>query len=99
MVVVGVGCTAIVTAVTGPIVFIALAAPQIGRRVAGAAGVPLVPAALTGALLLLTADLLARLLIAPASLPVGVVTTAIGGGYLLYLLATEVSSRQASSQN
>lgn len=86
LVVVGVGLSATVTAVTGPIVFIALAAPQIGRRLARAAGVPLLPAALTGALLLLVADLVAQLLIAPASLPVGVITTAIGGGYLLYLL-------------
>lgn len=90
LVVVGVGLTAIVTAVTGPIVFIALAAPQIGRRLAGAAGVPLIPAALTGALLLLAADLISQLLIAPASLPVGVITTAVGGGYLLWLLAKEV---------
>lgn len=90
LVVVGVGLTATVTAVTGPIVFIALAAPQIGRRLAGAAGVPLLPAALTGALLLLVADLVAQLLIAPASLPVGVITTAIGGTYLLWLLTKEV---------
>ena len=59
MVLAGVGCTATVTAVAGPIVFIALAAPQIGRRLARAAGVPLVPAALTGAVLLLAADLVA----------------------------------------
>ncbi|MCT2584391.1 FecCD family ABC transporter permease [Actinophytocola gossypii] len=86
----GVGCTATVTAVTGPIVFVALAAPHIGRRLAGAAGVPLLPAALTGAVLLLAADLTAQLLLAPVALPVGVVTTAIGGGYLLWLLFTEL---------
>ncbi|MEV0588076.1 iron chelate uptake ABC transporter family permease subunit [Nonomuraea sp. NPDC050310] len=93
MVVVGVGCTATVTSVAGPIVFIALAAPQIGRRLAGAAGVPLLPAALTGALLLMGADLAAQLLLAPESLPVGVVTTAIGGCYLIWLLAKEVRRR------
>ena len=65
MVLVGVGCTATVTAVAGPIAFIALAAPQIGRRLAGAAGVPLLPAALTGAVLLLGADLIAQMLLAP----------------------------------
>ncbi|QNP67689.1 FecCD family ABC transporter permease [Streptomyces genisteinicus] len=90
MVFVGVGCTATVTAVAGPVVFIALAAPQIGRRLAGAAGVPLLPAALTGALLLLGADLIAQMLLAPVALPVGVVSTAIGGCYLIWLLTKEV---------
>ncbi|MCI3935031.1 FecCD family ABC transporter permease [Streptomyces sp. AN091965] len=90
MVVVGVGCTATVTAVAGPIAFIALAAPQIGRRLAGAPGVPLLPAALTGAVLLQGADLIAQMLLAPVSLPVGVVSTAIGGCYLIWLLTKEV---------
>lgn len=91
---IGVACTATVTAVAGPIVFIALAAPQIGRRLAGSAGVALIPAALTGAVLLLSADLIAQMLLAPTSLPVGVVTTAIGGGYLLWLLVREVRRTQ-----
>jgi iron complex transport system permease protein len=90
MVLAGVGCTATVTSVAGPIAFIALAAPQIGRRLAGAPGVPLLPAALTGAVLLLGADLLAQALLAPVSLPVGVVSTAIGGAYLIWLLTKEV---------
>ena len=90
MVLVGVGCTASVTAVAGPIAFIALAAPQIGRRLARAPGVPLLPAALTGAVLLLGADLIAQMLLAPVSLPVGVVSTAVGGCYLIWLLAKEV---------
>ncbi|NRQ38200.1 iron chelate uptake ABC transporter family permease subunit [Nonomuraea sp. NN258] len=93
MVLVGVGLTATVTAVAGPIVFIALAAPQIGRRLARAPGVPLLPAALTGAVLLQVADLTAQALLAPASLPVGVVTTAIGGCYLIWLLTQEVRRR------
>lgn len=86
---VGVGCTAIVAATAGPIVFVALMAPQIGRRLAGTAGVALLPSALTGALLLATADLLAQV-VAPVQLPVGVVTGAIGGVYLLWLLFKEV---------
>lgn len=90
MVLVGVGCTATVTSVCGPISFIALAAPQIGRRLAGAPGVPLLPAALTGAVLLQGADLLAQMLLAPVALPVGVVSTAIGGCYLIWLLTKEV---------
>jgi iron complex transport system permease protein len=95
IVVAGVGCTAAVTSAAGPIVFVALAAPQIGRRLAGAAGVPALPAALTGALLLLTADLAAQTVLAPVQLPVGVVTTAIGGTYLIWLLIREMRSREA----
>ncbi|MEV0675450.1 iron chelate uptake ABC transporter family permease subunit [Actinosynnema sp. NPDC050436] len=90
MVLIGVACTATVTAVAGPIAFIALAAPQIGRRLAGAPGTPLLPAALTGAVLLLGADLVAQVLLDPVPLPVGVVSTAIGGCYLIWLLAKEV---------
>ncbi|WP_336214966.1 FecCD family ABC transporter permease [Nonomuraea sp. LPB2021202275-12-8] len=86
LVLAGVGCTATVTAVAGPIVFIALAAPQIGRLLTGAAGLALAPAALSGAVLLLAADLVAQLLLAPVALPVGVVTTVIGGCYLIGLL-------------
>ncbi|CAL9625440.1 FecCD family ABC transporter permease [Streptomyces sp. enrichment culture] len=90
MVLVGVGCTATVTAVAGPIAFIALAAPQIGRRLTGSPGTPLLPAALTGAVLLQGADLLAQALLAPEALPVGVVSTAVGGCYLIWLLTKEV---------
>ncbi|MFI6520293.1 FecCD family ABC transporter permease [Spirillospora sp. NPDC050679] len=93
LVLAGVGCTATVTAIAGPIVFIALAAPQIGRRLARAPGVPLLPAALTGAVLLQGADLAAQMLLAPVALPVGVVTTAIGGCYLIWLLTREVKRR------
>ncbi|GAA4957087.1 iron complex transport system permease protein [Nonomuraea thailandensis] len=86
LVLAGVGCTATVTAVAGPIVFIALAAPQIGRLLTRAPGVALAPAALSGAVLLLASDLAAQLLLAPVALPVGVVTTVIGGCYLAALL-------------
>ncbi|MGP2441828.1 FecCD family ABC transporter permease [Streptomyces sp. JW3] len=90
MVLVGVGCTATVTSVAGPVAFFALTAPQIGRRLTGAPGIPLLPAALTGAVLLQGADLVAQALLAPVALPVGVVSTAIGGCYLIWLLTKEV---------
>ncbi|WUH97890.1 iron chelate uptake ABC transporter family permease subunit [Spirillospora sp. NBC_00431] len=86
----GVGLTASVTSAAGPIVFVALVAPQIGRRVAGAAGVPPLPAALTGAALLLAADLAGQTVMSPVHLPVGVVTTVLGGSYLCLLLSKEV---------
>jgi len=46
-----------------------------------------VPAALTGAVLVLVADLVARRLFAPTELPVGIVTGIIGAPYLLWLIA------------
>lgn len=82
----GVALTAVVTAAAGPISYVALAAPQIGRRLARTPGVTLAPAALTGALLLAGADVVAQHSL-PASLPVGVITVVVGGAYLLWLVA------------
>jgi len=93
LVVVGVALTAVVTASTGPIVFVALAAPQLARRLVRSAGVPLAAAALVGALLLLVADVVAQH-VAASPLPVGLVTLVIGGGYLVSLLVGE--SRRSS---
>nr|WP_232524476.1 iron chelate uptake ABC transporter family permease subunit [Nocardiopsis gilva] len=76
-------------AVCGPIGFIALAAPQLARRLARANGTTLVGGALMGAALLLTADLVAQRALAPSQLPVGAVTAVIGGGYLVWLLYRE----------
>lgn len=92
LIAVGVALVAAVTAAAGPIAFIALAAPQIGRRLVRGAGVPLAPAAVTGALLLLAADTIAQHTL-PISAPVGVVTVVIGGGYLIWLLIVEARRR------
>ncbi|MEE2059068.1 FecCD family ABC transporter permease [Rhodococcus artemisiae] len=90
--VIGVALTATVTAAAGPIAFVALAAPQIARRLARSPGIALVPAAFTGALLLAGADLVAQHLL-PQSFPVGVVTVIVGGGYLIWLLIREARRR------
>jgi len=71
----------------GPIIFVALIAGPIANRLLGPATGGIVPAALTGAALLLTADLVAVHLM-PTPLPTGVVTGAVGAPYLLWLLAT-----------
>lgn len=84
---VGVVLTAIATASTGPIGFVALVAPQIARRLVGGRVVALVPAAAVGAALVVASDLIGRRLLAPTELPVGVVTSVLGAPYLLYLLA------------
>lgn len=85
----GVVLTAAGTAVAGPISFIALAAPQIARRLTGTQRLALPAAALTGAVLLLGADLLAQRLFLPYVLPVGLVTVSLGGLYLIGLLIWE----------
>ncbi|TDD46656.1 iron ABC transporter permease [Nonomuraea terrae] len=82
-----VALVALAVAVAGPIVFVALVAGPIANRLLGPATGGIVPAALAGAVLLLTADLVAVHLL-PAPLPTGVVTGAVGAPYLLWLLAT-----------
>ena len=86
LLVVGVGLIAVVTAVLGPIAFVALAAPQVARRLVAGTGPGLAPAAVVGALLLLGSDVLAQRVVAPGQLPVGVVTGCLGGAYLVWLL-------------
>lgn len=79
--------TALAVAVAGPVVFVALIAGPIANRLLGPATGGIIPAALVGAALLLTADLVAVHLL-PTPLPTGVVTGAVGAPYLLWLLAT-----------
>ncbi|WP_043628644.1 FecCD family ABC transporter permease [Nonomuraea candida] len=76
-------------AVAGPITFISLTAPQIARRLTGGTGPHLMLSSLTGALLLVLADLAAQQLPLPGGVPVGVYTLALGGLYLGYLLIRE----------
>lgn len=85
----GIILTAVATATAGPIAFIALAAPQIARRMTAAQATPLFTAATTGALLLLAADVLAQHMFRGIQLPVGAVTVSIGGIYLIGLLIRE----------
>ncbi len=92
MLVAGVGFVCVLTALTGPISFVALAAPQLARRITGAAGVTLMASALMGGLLLVVSDIIARVIIAPNQLAVGIVTSCLGGAYLLWLLVHESRS-------
>nr|WP_156004707.1 iron chelate uptake ABC transporter family permease subunit [Streptomonospora sp. PA3] len=87
LVAVAVGLAATATAAAGPIGFIALAAPQIVRRLLPGRGAAFAPTAAVGALLTVSADLAARMLFAPVELPVGAVTGVVGAPVLLYLLA------------
>lgn len=94
MIIVGVGFTALVTAAAGPIAFIALAAPQLARRMTGSsASVDLATSGLVGAALLSASDLIAQHAVPGLSLPVGAVTVSLGGLYLIWLLARETKKR------
>ena len=86
-----VGCMALATgaavAHVGLVAFIGLMAPHLVRALAKPTYRGLLPlSALAGGVLLLAADILARWLLAPRELPVGVVTAILGGGYLLALM-------------
>ncbi|TVT17351.1 iron chelate uptake ABC transporter family permease subunit [Amycolatopsis acidiphila] len=82
---VSVALAAFTVAVAGPIAFLALAAPQVARRLSGTAGPALATSALMGAFLLVTSDFVVQRLFG-SRLPVGVVTGAVGGLYLAWLL-------------
>lgn len=72
---------------TGLLAFVGLAAPHLVRSIAKLRHNRLVLlSSLMGAVLLGVADLLARWLVAPQELPVGVLTALLGGGYLLWLM-------------
>jgi iron complex transport system permease protein len=79
--------TGTAVAQTGLIAFVGLAAPHLVRSVITTThGRLMLLASLMGGTLLMTADTLARGLIAPQELPVGVLTAVLGGGYLLWLM-------------
>ena len=80
-------CTGLAVSQAGLVAFVGLAAPHLVRRFAPSThGYVVMLSAAMGGVLLLGADVLARGLIAPQELPVGVLTAILGGGYLLWLL-------------
>ena len=79
--------TGTAVAQTGLIAFVGLAAPHLVRSVVKTThGRLILLSGLMGAVLLTSADILARGLVAPQELPVGVLTAVLGGGYLLWLM-------------
>lgn len=76
-----------VVAVCGPIGFIGMMAPHICRLVTGADHRVLAPATIMfGGVFLMLCDTVARTVIAPAEIPVGVITAMLGGPFFLWLL-------------
>ena len=80
-----VGMIASATAVTGPIAFVAFLSGPIAARIVGNSGSLLLPSALVGAVLVLAGDYAGQFLL-PSRYPVGVVTGALGGPYLIFLI-------------
>ncbi|MYR44370.1 iron chelate uptake ABC transporter family permease subunit [Streptomyces sp. SID5910] len=89
----GTGLAAMGVAAAGPIPFLALAAPQLARRLTRAAGPNVLPAGWMGALLVTTADLVTQRVTGSALMPVGVVMGVGGGLYLAWLLRRERRSQ------
>ena len=82
-----VAMTATGVAVCGPVSFIGLVVPHMVRKITGGRHRRLLPvSALTGALLLVIADLLARVIHPPLELPAGVMTAIIGAPWFVWLL-------------
>ncbi|CAM5349665.1 permease [Streptomyces spiroverticillatus] len=82
----------IAVGIGGPIAFVALAAPVLAARLSGPTRVPIIGSALVGAALVAGADALGRV-IAPVEIPVGVVTSVLGGPFLLWVLFGKTSDR------
>jgi iron complex transport system permease protein len=85
--------TAAAVAAGGVIGFVGLIAPHLARMLFGSQHHRVLPASmLIGAMLLLLADDLARTVVAPLELPVGIVTSLLGGTFFLYLLKSRGNS-------
>jgi len=82
------------TALAGTIAFVGLIVPHMVRLISGPDHRSLLLASgIMGAIMLMLADLLSRLVIAPAELPVGVITAFLGVPFFVYLLRQTVSAR------
>lgn len=83
-----VGLAGACVAIGGGIGFLGLIGPHLARRLVGPKYELLLPAsALVGALLLLSADIFARILLQPTEIPTGIVVSVMGAPYFLYLLS------------
>ena len=89
-----IGLIAAAVSMAGPIPFVALAGPHLARRLTRHPGPNVLPAAMMGALLTVASDFAAQHAL-PVQLPVGIVTSVVGGVYLVVLLILQRRSRRA----
>ena len=93
LILLGTVLVAVVTMAAGPIGFVALVAPHLARLLTGSPQSPLLVSGLTGSLLMVGADLLSQLVL--ESMPVSVVTNAVGGLYLMVALTVAARGRRS----
>ena len=93
LILLGTVLVAVVTMAAGPIGFVALVAPHLARLLTGSPQSPLLVSGLTGSLLMVGADLLSQLVL--ESMPVSVVTNAVGGLYLMVTLTVVARGRRS----
>ncbi|MEV7431533.1 iron ABC transporter permease [Nocardioides sp. NPDC092400] len=80
-------CVGVLVSAAGSIGFVGLVVPHLARRVVGGRHVRVVPvAALMGAVLLVWADVVARVLLQPQEIPIGIITSLVGAPFLLLLV-------------
>ena len=88
--------TGVSVAIAGGVGFVGLVMPHVARMLTGADNRRVLPlAALLGALFLLWADMLARTLVAPGELPIGVITALVGAPVFAALLRSSVGRKEA----
>ena len=79
----------------GTIAFLGLVAPHIIRLIIGSDNKRVIPySALLGSILLVLSDTAGRVLIQPAEIPVGVMTSIMGGPFFIFLLRSQKAGRQ-----
>jgi iron complex transport system permease protein len=85
---VGILIAGFAVAAAGPVALVAFAAPQIAVRLTRSSRIGVISSALTGALMLMICDITARSVL-PHQVPVGILTVAIGGTYLVWLITRD----------
>ncbi len=79
-----------VVSITGPIAFVGIIGPHIARRIVGNEHKSLsVVSVLTGALLLIICDSISRMIMWPVELPVGIVTSIVGGFFFIWVVIAQ----------
>jgi iron complex transport system permease protein len=88
--VVGVLLAALAVAAVGPVGFVAFVSGPVARRLVRSPHPAVIPSAFVGAFFMVGADLVARRVIAPTELPVGIATAVVGAPYLIWLLTRQI---------
>lgn len=86
VIVIAVSLAALAISLAGPVGMVGLVAPELAKRLSGARTVPWAASALCGAIFVLAADMIGRVAFNPVEIPVGLVTSAFGAPYLLFIL-------------